>query len=77
MTIHFLKFSWLILVIVLSCTGCKEQQEQALEYFETKPEPDSTDLERFGFENNPTPKPTAHIEVPFDNERTRRDAQAQ
>lgn len=70
----FLQYSFLILLIIFGLLGCEEQKDQALEYFKEKPESSVSDLEKFGFDERATPKPTPKVVIPFDNERTRQES---
>ena len=68
----YLRF--LILLMIFGLIGCEKQKDEALEYFQKKPQPNNSNLERFGFRDKPTPIPTKKIVIPFDNERTREGA---
>lgn len=60
--------------MIVGALGCDEQKDQALEYFRDQPKNNSSPLEKFGFDQKATPKPTPMFVVPFDNERTRQEA---
>ena len=60
--------------MIVGAVGCEEQKDQALEYFKDKPESNPSNLEKFGFDEQVTPRPTPKVVVPFDNERTRQDS---
>ena len=71
----FPHFRLLLVLIIFGLSGCEEQKEKALEYINRGPvQTDPSNLERFGFDQKPTPQPTKKIVIPFDNERTRDSA---
>jgi len=68
--------SLLLLLCIIGFVACEEQKEKALEYYKNKTQPKTSNstIEKFGFDEKATPNPTPKVVIPFDNERTRQDA---
>ena len=70
-----MKTRLIFLILIGAILGCKEQKDKALEYYKGESRPNA-DIERFGFDQKATPKPTPKVIIPFDDVRTREDAKS-
>jgi hypothetical protein len=78
MTIKPINYKFFFLLIIFGLFSCEEQRDEAIEYFNNRgtPAKSTSEIERFGFDDKPTPRATPKVIVPFDNQRTRENAES-